>query len=52
MNVKTYGTVRCSKCDQDLTNKIQVYDYLDEEKKDRVVYCEQCNWRIKDSYYE
>lgn len=52
MNVKTYGTVRCSKCGQDLTNKIQVYDYLDKEKKVRVVYCEKDNLKIKNSYYE
>lgn len=52
MHVKSYGVTRCHKCDQDLTGKIQVYDYLDKEKKYRVAYCEPCNYRIKDSYYD
>ncbi len=43
--IKTYGTVRCHKCELDLTNKIQVYT-------DNLVLCENCNCRIKDSYYE
>lgn len=45
---KTYGTVRCKECDQDLTDKIQVYDYSP-DKKTRVVRCENCNWRIKET---
>lgn len=40
---KTYGTVRCDNCDQDLINKTQVYDYKDTAKTIRVAYCENCN---------
>lgn len=52
MQVKSYGVVRCKECDQDLTDKIQCYDYGNKEKKYRVVRCENCNARVKDSYYE
>lgn len=47
MAKKTYDVVRCCECGQDLTDKIQVYDYKDDKKKERVVYCEEDNWRIK-----
>lgn len=50
MEIKTFGTVRCSKCDKDLTDKIQIYDYMDKEHKYRVTYCEDCNAKISDSY--
>lgn len=42
---KSYGTTRCEKCTQDLTGKIQVFD-------NGHVWCEQCNYKLKDSYYE
>ncbi len=52
MQVKSYGVVRCNKCDQDITHQAQAYDYLDKEKRYRVAYCMDCNYKIKDSYYE
>ena len=47
-----YTVIRCHKCSQDITNKIQVYDYKDSSKTERVVLCEQCNWRTNPQKYD
>lgn len=37
----TYGTVRCTQCSQDLTDKAQYYDY-----NRKMVLCEEDNYRL------
>jgi len=43
IKVKILDYKNSYECDRDITDEIQVYDWLG---KERVVYCEQCNWRL------
>lgn len=41
--------VECSDCKCDITHKIQYYDWIDKTKQMRIVRCERCAWRIKET---
>lgn len=38
-----HTVIRCCTCDKDITATVQVYDWVDNKKTARAVFCVECN---------
>lgn len=45
-----YTVVRCKDCDQDITHRVQYYDWTNKARQERVARCERCMWRLSETY--